>query len=326
MKKKTKFLIAAVILILCAIGSNTDSETDGKAIDTKISNDEPSWTVSEADILPILFHQPYLDATNISVNYESDRGKMPDKIAKALQGTPYRAIQKDGGLFGTDYYAITSGSSGYYYYGKTSDNRPDGFGVLARNPINLDDLDSIDGLVYAGNFKKGIFNGYGAQFNSASINASTYVYGFIFNGWLEEKYANIAISYLQSYIVYDGSWQNGKEDGKGNYFQLDDYLLLNSNVQDNYWGGMCYPIITVTDVNKSLVDGDTKQYVCGVLVYDGKTKSGAEDGKGISYYSNGQVKYDGQWKNGKYDGKGKLYDTDGTLIYSGKWKKGDYAS
>lgn len=324
MKKKTKLLIIAVIIIFCATGCNNGSKSE---TDSRTSNGEQSWAVSEADILPILFHQPYLDAVNIKVNYKSDREKMPDKITKALQETPYRAVWKSGGLFSSDCYAITSGSGEYYYYGKISDNKPDGFGVLARELIDLNDLDSISGLVYAGNFKKGSFDGYGAQFNSTSNNnASTYVSGFISNGWLEKKYANIATYYLQSYVVYDGGWKKGKEDGKGNFFQLDDYLLLNSNIQDGYWGGMCYPIITVTDVKKGSENGNSKFYVCGALIYDGQTKNSAQHGKGIMYYSNGQVRYDGQWKNGKFNGKGKLYDEDGTLIYSGKWKNGDYAS
>ena len=32
-----------------------------------------SWAVSEDDILSILFHQPYLEASGIKVNYKSDR-------------------------------------------------------------------------------------------------------------------------------------------------------------------------------------------------------------------------------------------------------------
>lgn len=315
MKKKTWLLIVAVIIFLCTTGFagfGKNSKSDSKSTD--LANDEQSWAVSEADIPSILFHQPYLDAANISANNKSDREKMPDKITEALQGEPYRAVRKDGGLFSTDYYAITSGSGEYYYYGKISDNKPDGFGVLAWNAIDLNDLDSISGLVYAGNFKKGIFNGYGAQFNSTSSNnTSTYVSAFISDGLLEKKYADIATSYLQSYVVYDGGWKNGKENGKGNFFQFD-YVLLNQNIQEDYWGGTCYPTVTVTDVKNGSENGNSKLYVCGILIYDGKTKNGVEHGKGISYYSNGQIKYNGQWKNGKYNGKGKLYDEDGTLI------------
>lgn len=285
-----------------------------------------SWDVGEDDILSVLFHQPYLEAADIKVNYKSDRNKMPEKIKSALEKEPVLVNFEKGGLFGTDHYAVTTKSSGYCYYGKIKSNKPDGFGVLTSGEVRLDDLSTIKNLIYAGNFKKGFYDGYGASFQSVSRDYSTHVSGFIESGRLEPQYETIANTYLESCVTYDGGWKKGIESGKGNFFQLDDYLILNSISQAEYWGGTVYPIVTVTDVKKSLAHGNTKRYAYGVLVFDGKTKNGYQNGKGTSYFLNGQKEYDGQWKDGKYDGKGKLYDENGALVYNGKWKNGDYAS
>ncbi len=118
-----------------------------------------SWAVSEDDILSILFHQPYLEASGIKVNYKSDRKKMPEKIKAALEEAPVLVKFEKGGLFGTDHYAVTAKGGNYCYYGKTKDNKPDGFGVLTGGEVRLDDLSTIKNLIYAGNFKKGFYSG-----------------------------------------------------------------------------------------------------------------------------------------------------------------------
>lgn len=334
MKKKTLLWIVGIIAVLAVIGNISDSEDYDKSADaaspsshtqdSQGGNTEPSGAVSEADIISVLLHQPYLDAADISVNYSFEREKLPDRILDALQTKPHMVKKEDGGLLGTDYYALTN-KTAYYYYGEIKDNRPDGFGVLADQAVSLDDLYSVNNLIYAGNFKKGAYDGYGAEFNSDEIS-TTYASHLINSGWLEQKYEKIAAAYLTAHVVYDGGWKNGKADKKGNSFQFGSLLLTNPIIQDGYWGGTCYPVVTVTEVKNGLANGKTKSYMCGVLIYDGETKDGFENGEGSSYFVNGQVHYDGQWKNGKYNGQGKLYDEDGTLIYSGKWKNGDYSS
>ena len=278
--------------------------------------------VSESDIISILFHEPYLKAADISVHYQSDRSKMPDNIASALKKTPVVVKTESGGLFSKDYYAVTSTHSKTRYYGEVKDNKPDGFGVLANGEVDLKDLSTIKNIIYAGNFKKGLYNGYGADFDSEPIDYS--IDGLIQRDILDQSYKAIAEVYFDTYVTYDGDWKNGEKTGKGNGFSIERVEF--NTIQDGYWGGFCYPDVVVTDIKKGLANGNTKHYVCGVLIYDGQTKSGAEHGKGISYYLNGQKKYDGQWKYGMYNGSGKLYDETGKLIYSGKWKKGDYAT
>lgn len=77
---------------------------------------------------------------------------MPAKISKALDQEPKMVKQEDGGMFGTGYYTLTNqsnyeSSSVYCYYGKLKDNKPDGFGVLAHEPVDLNDLASVKHLI-----------------------------------------------------------------------------------------------------------------------------------------------------------------------------------
>lgn len=354
MKKKTLLLIIAVIValyIIGTIGSGTDPDTAGtqtpsdtpsqpvsinpepvlSPAGTQTPGDTPTSPVSETDLLSILFHQPYLEVADIRVNHESERKKMPSKISDTLDEEPKIVKLEDGGLFGTDYYTQTNqsnyaSSSVYCYYGKVKDNKPDGFGVLSDEPVDLRDLDTIGYLIYAGDFSKGIYDGYGALFNPDNTGAPR-VSECVINGLLKEEYIDTAYAYYRAYVNYDGGWENGQAEGKGNIFWLDNSeLRLSAPPQENYWGGIYYPSIEVADMKDNFQNGNTKTYASGVLTYDGQTKNGRPDGKGIKYFLNGQIQYDGQWKNGSYDGKGKLYDENGKLVYSGKWENGDYAS
>ena len=72
MKKRTILITIAALAVLYTIGSSTESES---SLEPELSSDvssesvssESPWTVNDDDILPILFHQPYLDVTNITV-------------------------------------------------------------------------------------------------------------------------------------------------------------------------------------------------------------------------------------------------------------------
>ena len=335
MKKRTILITIAALAVLYTIGSSTESES---SLEPELSSDvssesvssESPWTVNDDDILPILFHQPYLDVTNITVYCQSERTKMPDQISSTLRETPCIVEYKDGGLSGTDYYAVTSKHSGYYFYVKTKNNKPNGFGILAEDKVDLDNWDSISNMIYAGNFKDGIFHGYGARFNADAdtISVINYIYPYL-NDNFDEKYIDLAMLYLKSHVVYDGTWENGKTDGKGNQFFVNDVYFLQSNesrIPDGYWGGFLYPEIAVSEQKNDMESGDAKYYINGALMFEGEVKDDKQDGKGTSYFLNGNKKYDGEWKNGKYHGKGKLYDENGDLVYSGKWEKGDYAS
>ena len=313
-KKRFCGLFLAAVLLLSGCGSN--ETTSGNSVSD-----------TEYSILSVLFHEPFLDYFNISVHYSSERKSLMKKIESTLSEEPVKVVLQGGGLFGKDHYALTANkSSNILYYGKIKDNKPDGFGVLTYGEVDLTKLDTVQELVYAGDFSKGMFDGYGAQFYTFSYDIDRLdIDSVVEAGNLDESYYELAKVYLQSYVVYDGQWKDGEMDGKGNTFVK--MASKDNPVQEAYWAGPCYPTkLYVTTIKDDKCSGDTQEYQYGFLIYDGEMKKSYRHGKGISYYYSGQKKYDGQWNNGYYNGSGKLYDEDGKLIYSGKWKDGDYAS
>ena len=269
-----------------------------------------------------------MDAAGIKVHCTSDRKEIIKKMKKVLQEEPAAVMLEDGGLFGENYYAVTNKSyeQQYRYYGKTKSNRPDGFGVLTRGAVDLSDMTTLSLIVYAGNFSKGRYDGYGARFFGKDVpTGSSALTTITQDGKMDSAYA-LAEIYLCAYVCEDGEWSDGKEHGKMNIFVLDEVQILDANGPDHYWGGPCYPSVVVTHAKKGVETGNEKYYIDGKLIFDGEMKNGNRNGKGTPYYDNGQKMYDGIWKNGRRDGSGKSYDENGKLIYSGKWKNGDYAS
>lgn len=313
-KKRFCGLFLAVVLLLSSCGSGGTAPAS-PASDTEYS------------ILSVLFHEPFLDYFGISAYNNSERKSLMKKIESALSKEPVQVALQDGGLFGKDHYALTvNKSSNTLYYGKIKDNKPDGFGVLTYGEVDLTKLDTVQGLVYAGDFSKGMFDGYGAQFYTYSYDSDRLdVDSAVEAGNLDESYRELAKVYLRSYVIYDGQWKSGEMEGKGNVFVK---MASKSNpVQEAYWAGPCYPTkLCVTTIKDDKCSGSTQEYQYGYLIYDGEMKKSYRHGKGVSYYYSGQKKYDGQWSYDKYNGSGKLYDENGELVYSGKWKDGDYAS
>ena len=63
-------------------------------------------------------------------------------------------------------------------------------------------------------------------------------------------------------------------------------------------------------------------YKNGNKRYEGNWKEGKANGKGIRYYENGNKYYEGDFKNGEANGKGLKYDEKGKKKYEGDWKEG----
>lgn len=265
MKKKIIFIAIAVLCVLSYIGDSTETEQISRdehpsEFPSQTVSSESVWTVSDKDVFSILFHQPFTDAADINLNCQSERKKLPSRILSALKETPYAVKPKDGGLFGKDYYAVTTGM-GYRYYGEIKDNRPNGFGVLAENEVKLSNWSSISNLIYAGNFKDGVYHGYGALFNSdatdpnANLNKESYLIDNNFNNNL----ISLGVLYLESYVVYDGTWEKGNADGKGNFFSMSSRYDIQEDttfIPNGYWGGFLYPSIDVTEIKNNEENGN----------------------------------------------------------------------
>ena len=57
----------------------------------------------------------------------------------------------------------------------------------------------------------------------------------------------------------------------------------------------------------------------GITIYVGDMSSGAPEGFGTQYNSDGLLVYKGNFVSGKYSGEGELYSTDGIMIYKGQF-------
>ncbi len=63
-------------------------------------------------------------------------------------------------------------------------------------------------------------------------------------------------------------------------------------------------------------------YKNGNKRYEGNWKEGKAHGKGIRYYENGNKYFEGDFKNGEANGKGIKFNEKGNKIYEGEWKEG----
>lgn len=276
--------------------ANTDT-TKGESV--QLEEEFPTSSMAE-EFLVQIFYIRELASYHITPNHQSDRNAMPRKIVETLSGEPHYARDADDGvwdrLLGNYYVAISNAPGSYVYYGETKNNRPDGFGVLCSNYIDLNDVTTYVNLISAGTFSQGLLNGYGAYFETDYV-------------------AYRVNSVVNSMLVCDGSYQNGEMNGKGNHFQKlcdgDNIMLVTS----------------VSDFKNGNETGMSKRYYGNTIFYDGEVKDGQRHGHGTSYYlSTGKTEYEGEWKSGKYDGTGVLYDKNGNKVYSGKWRDGDYAT
>ena len=321
-RRSSKWLVLVLALIMLLSGCSSGEKTTREENESK----EKAGAVP-ADPLSLLFHEPYLNVSGIKINYQSERQKTMEKMKDVLAKEPVHAVHEVK-LFSA-YFAITRDEkSDYLYYGATKDNRPDGFGVLTTGPVSLDDAESLANLVYAGNFSKGLYNGYGARFNHNDfkfITVPDWVHskGLVEDGLLAEDHLVVLCVYEACYVTCESTWKKGSISGQTNAFELTSTLNL---PQEDYWGGPCYPSIIVAEAKSGALTGAAKMYANSVLMYDGNLKNGKFDGDGTRYYPDGTIQYKGKWKNNLYDGQGTLYDENGKVIYTGKWKNGDYAS
>lgn len=323
MHRKWYKLLASVLLVGLLCGCSTLGTVKNiTAPEERQTLSTEQQTLSDEQIfsswLAVATHEPYLEASGITTHFASERKSAIQKTEKAAAEEP-QYITWERSLFDS-HYAITSKQSSYVYYGETKKNRPHGFGMM----FTAQDGEPVVG--YIGSFKNGNYDGYGILFTTASSHPDATVAGLAQEGKLSTGAIAQATMYLQNHVEYDGQWKAGKRSGKGNTYAFDLTTMLGATAQNGYWGGTCYPTISVCEYKKDRMTGSAKIYQGGILVYDGKLKNGTRQGKGVSYYLNGQKQYDGEWKSGQYNGRGTLYSENGDVIYKGKWKNGDYAS
>ena len=65
------------------------------------------------------------------------------------------------------------------------------------------------------------------------------------------------------------------------------------------------------DLINGEINGKGKIFFEDGSYYIGQWKKGLRNGKGTTYYSNGNIQYEGDWRNGKNEGKGIFYYNNG---------------
>jgi hypothetical protein len=275
-------------------------------------------------------------------HFLSDKDRFSEtKVSKIINGERMflKTENKYWNLFGDPYYKRTLEYENYIYYGETRDNKPHGEGVLyTYSSSNF--LSKVMVPLYIGDFKDGMFNGYGTEFMLASKYYND-VFGYY--GGLDE--------YGLVFPVYEGYFKNGKYNGEGIFSLIDEkgstdaplnllkYHEVNKKAIESferkfgkqeelyYFPDMPVLKTSVRDIGEfkeGKLNGEGKQYDGqGILTYEGGLKKGRYHGEGKLYFNNGNIKYEGDFKEGQFHGKGTLYNNDGTVKYKGKFASGD---
>lgn len=248
----------------------------------------------------------YANENNIKINNFSERDKVLDMLSASNSEKDIIYLKTDSNLFSKANYKVTNEKTNIIYYGKVKDNKPNGLGV-----IYLVNEDGAKFIKYAGNFKKGLFEGYGMLFKIPTMDKLRNVTLMYNNN--EEKAKK-----KTNYLSVEGEFKDGLVNGKGNYF-----IYVCSNKEEDEIKDLFVGEYEIDDDER--ITGKVKEYKYGYLYYDGEYKNSHFNGDGILYFlKSKQKQYEGSFRNGKYDGKGTLYDEGGNTIYSGKWDMGDY--
>ena len=113
------------------------------------------------------------------------------------------------------------------------------------------------------------------------------------------------IKYYKNGYINEGEWKNGKRDGKGKYFKINE-----NSIEDLY-----------EDEFKNVVaEGNGVSYYKNGDKYEDKYKAWNREGKRTYYYNNGDI-YEGEFKKEYPEGKGRYVYKNGN-IYEGEFKNG----
>lgn len=279
------------------------------------------------------FHKTYTDLGTVEIHYFKERARLLEDAAnlleQAAQGNFY-SLKHESKLFNKGYYYITSDVPDFYYVGEIKDNRPHGTGIIfgfSEESETYSEISEKFLIYYMGNFKEGMFDGYGALFSTGNEFKYTFV-SDVFLGespTLPQEACEFIFDYLLNYVSYEGKFDENKKSGIGNTFDISEVFDVLNDPIEGYPYYNVYPDVTVGTYKDDELNGDTRIYEHNHLSYSGEVKNGEENGYGTWYYENGQAEYEGEIKNGMPNGKGSRYGEDGQLIYSGEWKNGDYA-
>lgn len=171
-------------------------------------------------------------------------------------------------------------------------------GILENGQINgYGEVYDVDGLIYAGDFQNGAYEGDGVEYNS-SLKTIQYEGTFVNN-----QYSGEGIYYFEDGKRYVGSFAMGLMEGEGKLY-TKDYLLYEGSFKDGHYDGQ--GILYLED---------------GTIIYQGAFKNGVFEGQGVlSYNYTNRVRYEGEFSQGFFNGDGILYNENSKPIYTGAFK------
>lgn len=218
-----------------------------------------------------------IHGNGILITYNRNKSIIGKKNCSALYGA-------------TDSKYYTDSRQGKYLgegKNKKGYKKPKGFGVLIIDhdyPDNVKDLTEfainkewIDShqSVYIGNFKRGLFSGFGKLYEKNLLFYEGY--------WKKGKKSSVGKEYVNGILSYSGYFKHGNRNGLGEEFAKRTdadtiYLKYSGKWKDN------------------LYDGYGRLYNEHILIYEGNWRKGKYNGKG-RLYENGEC-VEGKWEDG----------------------------
>lgn len=215
--------------------SNLDAIEQNTIIDDVVT--ETVTEVNNEQVVAIFsdtYRKEYIECNDIKIIDFKKENKSLDKfILKLEELIPI----KEESNWGNSYYARTNDYTELYYAGEMKDNRPHGTGCIYEvissyytNRLSELDTEVYVMRVYEGEFKKGVFDGYGRMYYP--VDSSLYVmseYEIPYeSGLVIDNYVDVAGEVQENIIrsvnplKYEGEFNDGEYSGEGNYYE---YIL-----------------------------------------------------------------------------------------------------
>lgn len=202
-------------------------------------------------------------------------------------------------------------------------------------------------LVYEGEFKNNLFDGYGRRFelidtihNTEASQSYQCVYeGFYKNGLpngegkeyrYDAEYTFEKGENVDPNLHYEGSFMEGEYCGYGTLYEVESkYEGVFFDGEFNGYGSQWLLGASDKKIDKyegnylnGKLNGTGKAYYSdGTILFEGNYESGRAV-MGTSYFDDGNIRYTGEWSNRVYDGKGTLYWKNGSIRFEGDWVEG----
>lgn len=216
---KNKFLALCLVimgtLIFTSCGLLGSSDTDIP----EISNSTLQKITNNA--------YAYSDQHNIGLLDFSSEIKAIDKWLNDPDGEGFDSpvyLQGEDAILSESTQFKRSQSGRYRYFGEMDDNYPDGMGLLLLgSDSELSDLESS--IVYIGEFKNGYFSGFGMSFGRYYVGSDA-VMGLVYEGEFSKGLKDGNGNYYNGENVYCGSFKSADMDGSGKLYS-DGFLFYN---------------------------------------------------------------------------------------------------